>query len=287
MPYWTTDIGGFFRPGRTQYTDPKYHDILTRWFQFGTFNTIFRMHGYQTETEPWKYGDTVMNDMRSMMNLRYRLMPYIYSEGWQISKGGSTMFRPLVMDFKNDATAIGQAYQYMFGKSFLVAPITEPSVTEWNVYLPKSTAWYDFWTGKRFTGGQTIKTAAPQDRIPLFVKAGSIVPMGKFLQYTSEKPMDTLEVRVYTGADGQFALYSDEGNNYNYEKGKYTIIPFKWNEQQQTLTVDKQQGSYAGALKKYVLNIVWVNESNGNGKEISPKAKMVVYTGEKITLVKK
>jgi len=99
--------------------------------------------------------------------------------------------------------------------------------------------------------------------------------------------MDTLEVRVYTGADGQFALYSDEGNNYNYEKGKYTIIPFKWNEQQQTLTVDKQQGSYAGALKKYVLNIVWVNESNGNGKEISPKAKMVVYTGEKITLVKK
>jgi alpha-D-xyloside xylohydrolase len=287
MPYWTTDIGGFFRPGRTQYTDPKYHDILTRWFQFGTFNTIFRIHGYQTETEPWKYGDTVMNNMRSMMNLRYRLMPYIYSEGWQISKNGSTMFRPLVMDFKNDPAAVAQSYQYMFGKSFLVAPITEPGVTEWSVYLPKSFKWYDFWTGKSFNGGQTIKAAAPQDKIPVFVKAGSIVPMGKFMQYTSEKPMDTLEVRVYTGANGNFNLYSDEGNNYNYEKGKYTVIPFKWNEQQQTLTIDKQQGSYEGALKKRVLNVVWVNESNGNGIEITPKAKTVIYKGEKVSVIKK
>jgi alpha-D-xyloside xylohydrolase len=287
MPYWTTDIGGFFRPGRGQYTDAKYHDILTRWFQWGTFNPIFRIHGYQTETEPWKYGDTVMNNMRSMMNLRYRLMPYIYSEAWQVSKNGSTIMRPMVMDFKNDATAIGQTYQYMFGKSFLVAPITEPGVTQWNVYLPQSAAWYDFWTGKRFTGGQTVKADAPQDKIPLFVKAGSIVPMGKFLQYTSEKPMDTLEIRIYPGADGQFTLYNDEGNNYNYEKGKYTVIPFKWNEQQQTLTVDKQQGGYAGALKKCVLKVVWVNESNGKGIEISPKAKTVIYKGERITVSRK
>jgi len=286
MPYWTTDIGGFFRPGRGQYTDAKYHDILTRWFQWGTFNPIFRIHGYQTETEPWKYGDTVMNDMRSMLNLRYRLMPYIYSEAWQVSKNGSTMMRPMVMDFKNDSTAIGQSYQYMFGKSILVAPVTEAAVTEWNVYLPKSNGWYDFWTGKHFTGGQTIKADAPQDKIPLFVKAGSIVPMGKFMQYTSEKPMDTLEIRIYPGADGQFTLYNDEGNNYNYEKGKYTTVPFRWNEQQQTLTVDKQQGSYAGALKKCVLNIIWVNELNGKGIEISPKAKTVVYTGEKISVRK-
>jgi alpha-D-xyloside xylohydrolase len=119
------------------------------------------------------------------------------------------------------------------------------------------------------------------------VKAGSIVPMGKLLQYTSEKPMDTLEVRVYTGADGQFTLYSDEGNNYNYEKGKYTVIPFKWSEQQQTLTIDRQQGTYTGALKKCVLHIVWVNESNGGGIDISPKAKTVVYTGEKINITKR
>jgi alpha-D-xyloside xylohydrolase len=287
MPYWTTDIGGFFRPGRGQYTDAKYHDILTRWFQWGAFNPIFRIHGYQTETEPWKYGDTVETNMRNMLNLRYRLMPYIYSEAWQVCKNGSTIMRPMVMDFKTDATAIGQSYQYMFGKSFLVAPVTEPGVVEWNVYLPKSTVWYNFWTGKHFIGGQTIKTDAPQDKMPLFVKAGSIIPMGKFMQYTSEKPMDTLEIRIYPGADGQFALYNDEGNNYNYEKGKYQVIPFKWNEQQQTLIIDKQQGGYAGALKKLVLNIVWVNESNGKGIEISSKAKTVVYTGEKISVSKK
>lgn len=286
MPYWTTDIGGFFRPGRGQYTDTKYHDILTRWFQWGVFNSIFRIHGYQTETEPWKYGDTVENNMRSMMNLRYRLMPYIYSEAWQVSKKGSTIMRPLVMDFSNDIKAVEQAYQYMFGKAMLVAPVTAPATT-WDVYLPKSNGWYNFWTGKKYDGGQTINADAPQDKIPVFVKAGSIVPMGKFMQYTSEKPMDTLEVRIYTGADGQFTLYNDEGNNYNYEKGKYTVIPFKWNEGQQTLSIDKQQGGYTGALKKRVLNIVWVNESNGNGIEISPEAKTVVYTGEKITVSRK
>ena len=287
MPYWTTDIGGFFRPGQGQYTDTKYHDILTRWFQWGAFNPIFRIHGYQTETEPWKYGDSVMSDMRSMLNLRYRLMPYIYSEAWQVSKGGSTIMRPLVMDFLNDTTAIGQSYQYMFGKSFLIAPVIEPGVTDWDVYLPKSAIWYDFWTGKRFSGGQTIKTAAPRHRIPVFIKAGSIVPMGKFLQYTSEKPIDTLEIRIYAGADGQFTLYNDEGNNYNYEKGKYTLVPLKWNEERQMLTIDVQQGSYAGALKKRVFNIVWVNESNGKGIEISSIAKSVIYSGEKITVSSK
>jgi alpha-D-xyloside xylohydrolase len=175
----------------------------------------------------------------------------------------------------------------MFGKSFLIAPITEPGVTEWDVYLPKSTAWYNFWTGKRFNGGQTIKTAAPQDKIPLFVRAGSIVPMGKFLQYTSEKPMDTLELRIYPGADGEFILYNDEGDNYNYEKGKYKLIPFRWNEQQRTLTIGKQQGTYSGALKKQVFNIVWVNEYEGYGINITAKTKTIVYTGGKINVVKR
>ena len=194
------------------------------------------------------------------------------------------MTRPMVMDYKKDPIAIGQSYQYMFGKSFLVSPVTEPGVTEWNVYLPSSTKWYDFWTGKRFDGGQTIKTAAPQDKIPVFVKAGSIVPMGPVVQYTSEKPMDTLEIRIYPGADGQFVLYSDEGDNYNYEKGKYKVIPFSWNEATQKLIIDKQQGSYAGALRKLVLNIVWVNESQGYGTDIASKPKTIIYTGEKITI---
>lgn len=286
MPYWTTDIGGFFRPGRSQYTDPQYHDILTRWFQWGTFNTIFRIHGYQSETEPWKYGDTVENNMREMMDLRYRLLPYIYSNAWQVSRYGSTIMRPLVMDFSKDAAAIRQPWQYMFGKAFLVAPVTEPGITEWNVYLPTATAWYDFWTGKRFEGGQTIKTPAPQHQIPLFVKAGSIVPMGHFLQYTSEKPMDTLEVRIYTGADGALLLYNDEGNNYNYEKGKYQVVPFRWDEKRQTLIIDKQQGGYAGALKKRIFNIVWVNDKTGYGTGMAPAAKTIVYTGAKTTVAK-
>lgn len=286
MPYWTTDVGGFFRPGPKQYKDTAYHDILTRWFQFGTFNSIFRIHGYKTETEPWMYGDKVMNNMHSMLNLRYRLLPYIYSNAWMISKQGATLMRPMIMDFPKDTTAISQAYQYMFGASFLVAPITKPAVKEWNVYLPKSVQWYDFWTGKRFEGGQTIQTAAPLDKLPLFVKAGSIVPMGKFLQYTSEKSMDTLEIRVYTGADGKFNLYNDEGDNYNYEKGKYTIIPFKWNEQQQTVTIEKQRGDYAGTLKKRVFNIAWVKENEGTGIDISKKVKSVDYNGSQLVIVK-
>ena len=287
MPYWTTDVGGFFRPGPKQYKDTAYHDILTRWFQFGTFNSIFRIHGYKTETEPWMYGDNVMKNMQTMLNLRYRLLPYIYSNAWMISNQGATLMRPMVMDFQKDTTAVSQAYQYMFGKSFLVAPITQPHVDEWNVYLPKSVQWYNFWTGKRFEGGQTIKTSAPLEKIPLYVKAGSIVPMGKFLQYTSEKPMDTLEIRVYAGADGHFNLYSDEGDNYNYERGNYTIIPFQWNDKQQTLTIEKQQGDYDGALKKRVLYIVWVAEDIGNGINESTKVRVVNYSGEKIIILKK
>ena len=285
MPYWTTDIGGFFRPGRGQYTDTKYHDILTRWFQWGVFNPIFRIHGYQTETEPWKYGDTVENNMRSMMNLRYRLMPYIYSEAWQVSKNGSTIMRPLVMDFNNDTKAVEQQYQYMFGKAMLVAPVTAPATT-WDVYLPKSSAWYDFWTGKSFKGGQTIKAAAPQDKIPVFVKGGSIVPIGKLMQYTGEKLNDTLEIRIYKGADAEFSLYEDEGDNYNYEKGKYTVIPFTWNEKAQTLTIGNLQGSFAGYLKKRIFNIVFVSEGNGIGSADATTKKEVIYTGKSM-IVKK
>ncbi|GAB2979479.1 hypothetical protein GCM10027049_13460 [Mucilaginibacter puniceus] len=284
MPYWTTDIGGFFRPGRGQYTDVKYHDILTRWFQWGTFNPIFRIHGYQTETEPWKYGETVEANMRSMMNLRYRLMPYIYSEAWQVSKNGSTLMRPLIMDFGTDEKAIQQAYQYMFGKSFLVAPVTEAGVSEWNVYLPKSSGWFDFWTGKRYNGGQSIKAAAPQDKIPVFVKAGAIIPMGKIMQYTGEKSSDVLEIRVYKGADGSFNLYEDEGDGYNYEKGSYTIIPFKWSEKTQTLTIGSREGTYPKYLKSRTFNIVMVSENNGGGVTEGKPGKTVIYSGKPISI---
>jgi len=282
LPYWTTDIGGFFRPGRSQYTDEKYHELLTRWYQWGTFNPISRMHGYQTETEPWKFGQTVEDNMRKMLNLRYRLLPYIYSEAWQVTKYGSTMMRPMVMDFNGDTDAIKQPYEFMFGKAFLVAPITDAGATQRDVYLPKSIDWYDFWTGKRFNGGQIVKTDAPLDKIPLFVKAGSIIPMGKIIQYAGEKSADTIEVRIYKGYDGKFELYEDEGDNYNYEKGKYTIIPFKWDEERNTLTIGSKQGNYLGSLKNRIFNIVFVTESRGVGITVSTMNKKVYYSGKQI-----
>jgi len=285
FPYWTTDIGGFFRPGRSQYTDEKYHDLLTRWYQWGAMSPIFRIHGYQTETEPWKYGQKVEDNMRKMLNLRYRLLPYIYSEAWQVTKNGSTIMRPLVMDFNGDTVAVNRQYQYMFGKAFLVAPITEPNVSAWDVYLPKSAGWFDFWTGKRFDGGQTIKTDAPLDKIPLFVKAGSILPMGKIIQYAGEKSADTLEIRVYKGTDAKFELYEDEGDNYNYEKGKYSIILFNWNEKKQCLTIGDKQGNYQGGLKKRVFNVVLVNENSGFGTVADSSGKKVSYAGDKIEII--
>jgi len=282
LPYWTTDIGGFFRPGRSQYTDEKYQELLTRWYQWGTFNPIFRIHGYMTETEPWKYGQKVEDNMRKMLNLRYRLLPYIYSEAWQVTKNGSTMMRPMVMDFNGDTAAVKSQYQYMFGKSVLTAPVTEPDVTQWDVYLPKAAGWFDFWTGKRFNGGQTIKTDAPLDRIPLFVKAGSIIPMGKIIQYAGEKSADTLEIRVYKGADAKFDLYEDERDNYNYEKGKYSIISFKWDEKRQTLTIGDKQGNYPGDLKKRIFNIVLVTENKGFGTNTSSTVKKILYVGNQV-----
>ena len=284
LPYWTTDIGGFFRPGQSQYTDVKFHELLTRWYQWGTFNPIFRIHGYQTETEPWKYGRTVENNMRKMLNLRYRLLPYIYSEAWQVTQNGSTMMRPMVMDFNGDTDAVKQPYEYMFGKAFLVAPITDAGTTQRDVYLPKATDWYDFWTGKRIKGGQIIKAEAPLDKIPLFIKAGSIIPMGPIIQYTGEKTADTLEIRVYKGADGRFDLYEDEGDNYNYEKGKYTVISFKWNDKQQSLTIGDRQGNYPGSLTNRVFNVVFVTEVEGVGITISTSRKTVPYYGKKIEI---
>ena len=287
LPYWTTDIGGFFRPGKSQYTDSVYQDLLTRWFQWGTFNPIFRIHGYQTETEPWKYGQQVEDNMRKMLNLRYRMLPYIYSEAWQVTKNGSTMMRPLVMDFSTDIVALKQSFEYMFGKSLLVAPVTEQDVTAWDVYLPKSAAWYDFWTGKYHNGGQTIRTDAPQDKIPLFVKAGSIIPLGKAVQYAGQKTADTIEIRVYKGSDVSFDLYEDEGDNYNYEKGNYTIIPFSWDEHRQSLTIGDRQGNFPGYLMKRVFNVVFVNESGGYGINESVKKRSITYIGEKTEIKSK
>jgi alpha-D-xyloside xylohydrolase len=286
MPYWTTDIGGFFRPGNSQYSDEKYHELLTRWYQWGTFNPIFRIHGFMSETEPWKYGQRVEDNMRKMLDLRYRLLPYIYSEAWQVTKFGSTMMRPLVMDFREDTTAVNQSFEYLFGNALLTAPITEPDVDHWKVYLPQWATWFDFWTGNCFKGGQTVSVAAPLERIPLFVKSGSILPLGKFIQYAGQKAADTLELRIYTGTDGKLEFYEDEGDTYNYEKGEYSTIEFKWNESARVLTIGKRYGEFHGMVKNKTFQIVIVSQNHGTGVELSEKLdKIVQYDGKKMEII--
>jgi alpha-D-xyloside xylohydrolase len=278
FPYWTTDIGGFFRPGRSQYTDEKYQELLTRWFQWGVFNPVFRIHGYMTETEPWKYGQKVEDNMRKALDLRYSLMPYIYSEAWQITKNGSTLMRPLVMDFCNDVSALLYPYEYMFGKSLLVAPVTEAGAKEWKTYLPQAAAWYDFRTGEKLAGGkETISPVSP-DMIPVYVKAGTILPIGPKVQYASEKKWDDLEIRVYPGANGSFTLYEDENDTYNYEKGIYSTITFKWDDNLKTLTIDDCKGTFSGMLAERKFHVVKI-AANGNKIE-----KDVVYKGKKVSV---
>ena len=284
FPYWTTDIGGFFRPGNSQYTDEEYHELLTRWFQWGTFNSIFRIHGYQSETEPWKYGKKVEENLRKMLDLRYRLIPYIYSEAWQVTKNGSTIMRPMVMDFRSDTAAINSQFEYMFGQSILVVPVTEPNVNELNVYLPTSASWYNFWTGECIEGGKTIKTSTTLDKIPLFVRAGSVIPMGPAIQFATEKN-DPIEIRIYSGADGEFTLYEDENDNYNYEKGIYSTITLKWEDAKKVLTISDRQGSFPGMLRERTFNMVYVSIDKGKGMDTVEKSeKAVTYNGEKIVI---
>ena len=278
LPYWTTDIGGFFRPGQSQYTDEKFHELLTRWFQWSVFNPIFRMHGYMTETEPWKYGSKVEDNMRKMLNLRYQLLPYIYSEAWKVTNG-STMMRPLVMDFNGDAQAIGQSFEYMFGQSFLVAPMVDAGATQRAVYLPKATDWYDFWTGRRIEGGKTVQADAPLDKIPLFVKAGSIVPVGPVVQHSGEYLNNKLIIQIYEGANGEFTLYEDENDNYNYEKGMCSTIHFTWDDASKELTIHDRNGSFPGMLQSREFRVIMISKG-----DISYSENVVSYSGSSVVV---
>lgn len=289
MPWWTFDAGGFFRPGGGQYNDDDFGERFLRWFQLATFSPLQRVHGYQTNTEFWRYGDKIETEALKYLNLRYRLLPYIYSQAADITFNNGTLMRPFVMDFVNDKTALEQKYEYMFGLAFLVAPVLEKEVKQWNVYLPQhNSGWYDFWTGKHFKGGQTIYTEASISTIPLFVKSGSIVPLSKPKQYSNDKQEDTLEIRVYTGETTKFILYEDEGTNYNYENGAFSTISFEWDEHKQILTIDERKGGFQGMLKKRFFNIVFVNEADkrGIGIDTSNIDIPVIYLGEK-TIVKK
>jgi alpha-D-xyloside xylohydrolase len=449
IPYWNTDIGGFTVKVPGGYKNDMYKELFTRWYQYGTFCPIFRVHGSSTPREMWRFGEEgswAYDTLLKFNNLRYRLMPYIYSLGWKVTNDHYTMMRGLAFDFAHDSKVYNIDDQFMFGPSILVNPVTEPLYYPWveadsgkiiamenlldingkpgltgeyyegtnfdklfatqsdqkidlnwgngpplkgmvpdkfsvrwtgqliapetgkytlntlsddgvrlymdertiidqwqdqaplitsgkifleagkkydvkleyyenrmgaviqlrwilpseqkaidiklpektrKVYLPGATKWIDFWTGKTFDGGQTITAPAPIEIMPLYVKTGSIIPMGPFLQYTTEKPADPIELRVYTGADASFTLYEDENDNFNYEKGVYATIPIQWNESKQTLTLGKRTGTFPGMLDKRTFRIVWVRDGHGSGldPEENPD-RIIIYQGKQVVLVR-
>jgi len=284
MPYWTTDIGGFISGG--DLNDPKFRELFVRWFQFGSFSPIFRVHGTRnpSENELWSYGPENQKILLDFDTLRYRLMPYIYSEAWRVTNERYTIMRPLVMDWRTDVRAQNTGDEFMFGPSILVNPVDVQGATSRSVYLPKAT-WYDFWTGERVEGEQTLQSAAPLDKLPLYVRAGSILPLGPAMEWTTEKPEDPIELRVYPGADGDFTLYEDENDNYNYEKGAHATIPMHWNDAAHTLNIGARKGSFPGMLEKRSFRVVVVGRGHGSGIAPSPASeKTVNYTGAGVSL---
>ena len=285
LPYWTTDTGGFFHP-RNQYTSTDYNELLTRWFEWSTFCPILRIHGSGTATETWNWLPATQTNLIAYDQLRYRMLPYNYSVAWKITHDHYTPMRALVMDFPADKSVFPIGDEYMFGPAFLVSPVTTPQAASRPVYLPSGTSWVDFWTGETLIGGTTVTANAPVNILPLFVRAGSIVPFGPVVQYATEKPADPIELRVYRGADGKFTLYEDEGDSYNYEKGKYATIPFEWNESKQSLTIGKRSGSFPGMLKERTFRVVFVSTGHGAGAAAEEKADSVVNYAGKTVVVK-
>ena len=300
LPYWNADIGGFFL---WNYKNPlqnkNYQELYVRWIQFGTFTPMMRSHGTDAPREIYQFGERgnwKFDAIEKYINLRYQLLPYIYSTAWGVTSRSESFMRALVMDFAADKNTHNTTDEYMFGRNLLVAPVlnsmyvntVEGKATEdfsviknRAVYLPAGTEWYDFWTGEKLKGGQEVQKAAPVDLIPLYVKAGSIMPFGQKVQYSDEKKWDNLEIRVYQGADGEFTLYEDEKNNYNYEKGVYSTITFKWNDKEQTLTISDRKGTFPGMLKSRAFNIVLVDKQNGVGNTPAVKfSKILKYSGK-------
>ncbi len=283
IPYWTTDCGGFWHPAG-QYTSADYNELLARWFEWSAFCPVLRIHGGATETEMWKWLPDTQKILLAYDELRYRLLPYNYSVAWQVTDAGYTIMRALPMDFRSDTNALGVSDEYMFGPAFLVAPVTEPRATNRSVYLPAGAEWFDFWTGEKHGGGQTIVAAAPMDKIPLFVRAGAIVPLGPVVQFAGEKPADPIELRVYRGANGAFTLYEDEGDSYDYERGVRATIPFSWDENRQTLTIGRRSGKFPGMLPNRTFRVVRVNRGVGAGPTSAGAATEIHYAGRPVAV---
>ena len=288
--------------------NPQFQELYVRWMQYGLFCPVFRSHGADAPREIWQFGkkgEPIYDAIEKQIRLRYRLIPYLYSTAWQVTTNNDSYMRPLFSDFAADKKVWNITDEFLFGRSILAAPIVKAQYTEekiirtdamtgWNrqnatdgsaagaidftatksttKYLPKGAAWYDFWANKQYKGGQDVPLETTLDRVPMFVRAGSILPLGPEMQYVGEKAWDNLEMRVYPGANGSFTLYEDEGDNYNYEKGQYATITFQWNDKARTLTIGERKGSYPGMLQKRQFTIV-----TPNGKQ-----KVIEYNGQKM-----
>ena len=278
MPYWTTDIGGYFG-GSVNWSSAASNELFTRWFQFGAFCSMFRIHGQGArELYNGVWSATTKANLLTVDKLRYRLMPYIYSLAWRVTHDGYTIMRHLVFDYPSDTNVYSIADQFMFGPALLVNPVTTAGATTRSVYLPAGT-WYDFWTGSTTTGGSKMTVNAPLSQIPLFVRAGSILPMGPNIQYATQS-VDPLEIRIYPGQDASFTIYEDEGDTYNYEKGQYSLIPLTWSDSAKTLTIGARTGSYTGMPVSRTFDIVFVGANHGSGVDVTATPDQVVkYDG--------
>ncbi len=272
--------------------NPQFQELYVRWMQYGLFCPVFRSHGADAPREIWQFGqkgEPVYDAIEKQIRLRYRLIPYLYSMAWQVTSNNDSYMRPLFADFAQDKRVWNMTDEFLFGHSILACPIVNPQYTEEKIirtnamtgwdrqnasdgspvgtidftatktatkYLPKGAVWYDFWTNQRYQGGKDVTIATAFDRVPMFVRGGSILPLGPEMQYVGEKSWSNLELRIYPGADGSFTLYEDEGDGYNYEKGVHTTIHFAWNERSRTLTIGQREGQYPGMLQQRQFTIV-------------------------------
>ena len=291
--------------------NPQFQELYVRWMQYGLFCPVFRSHGADAPREIWQFGkkgEPVYDAIEKMIRLRYRLIPYLYSTAWQVTSASDSYMRPLFSDFAADKKVWDLTDEFMFGHSILAAPIVKAQYTEekvirtdamtgWNrqdvkgqkedgnrinwlekkattTYLPKDALWYDFWTGKRYKGGQNVMLETTLDKVPMFVRAGSILPLGPEMQYVGEKTWNHLELHIYPGADGTFTLYEDEGDGYRYEEGIYTTITFHWNDKARKLTIGQRKGQYPGMLQQRTFTVIWPDGSS----------QVVTYDGNEITI---
>ena len=283
IPYWTTDIGGFFRDRRSlnpvykdQYSNPEYIELLTRWFQFGAFNPLFRIHGYKSNTEIWNYNEAFESTAKKYINLRYQLLPYIYSEARKVSSKGKLLMSPLAYHHPQDKNTWEIKDQFYFGESFLVNPIVEYKARERQVYLPEGT-WYHYWTNALYQGGKKISIQAPLDEVPLFVKAGAIIPWGEKIQYANQETTEPLTIKVYAGKDGTFNLYLDDSKTTNYKKGIYTEIKFSYLNKNRSLKIETLKDQYT-KLKEHPQKFI-VQLIGDDKKQVS---KSIVFNGASI-----